>query len=298
MPAHSLELMLKGKETTHWVVKENKETIHYYGTRKMLRWEIPLFVFSEGCLTPGHYGFPFSVLIPESLPGSFNFQNNGLASRLGSRNSSARIVYKLGARVIGEGNDIPRTTIPLVISQATYAVDETTTMEATAIISTWSCLDKGKVKIRADTDKATYITGETAVAIITTDNKNSELESAGFRLSLIRTIVMRDHTGFHNLEIGVISSSNLPRSIPVHHPTPVTQSLRLPITSDSNQTNTVQGQLIQCKYEIKSEVEMDGCMCDQDAPAVKKHVVVCPSTIPKTASPPLPEEWKPFIRTF
>jgi hypothetical protein len=57
--------------------------------------------------------------------------------------------------------------------------------------------------------------------------------------------------------------------------------------------------LIQCKYEIKCEVEMDGCgMCCGDSPVIQKHIVVCPSTIPKTAPPTLPEEWKPFIRTF
>jgi hypothetical protein len=171
-PAQSLELVLKGKETTHWVVKTTKKTHHHYGTRKFMRWEIPLFVFSEGCLTPGHYGFPFAILVPGSIPNTFNYEVSGI----GSRPTSARIIYKLGARIIGEGAGIPKTTIPLVISQTTYAVDAASQKETTARMSTWCCLGKGEAKIKADTDKATYVIVETATAVITAENQNSDLE--------------------------------------------------------------------------------------------------------------------------
>lgn len=294
-PAYGLELLLKGKETTHWVTGSGKNTHHYYGTRKFLRWEIPLFVFSEGRLQPGHYGFPFAVLIPGSIPGTFNFGGGGR----GSHNPSARINYKLKAQIIGEKAGIQKGTIPLVISQTTYAIDGATRMENTARLSTWCCSGKGEEGIKAETDKMTYITGETAIAVMTAESQNSDLESKGFRASLIRTIIMRDNHGNSHVFVNVVSKADLPHSIPIHHPTPVTQSLTLPITSDSNQTNTVQGQLIQCKYDIRCEVVMKGwCMCCGQTPAVEKHVVICPSTIPRMEPPPLPEDWKGLVRTF
>ena len=77
---------------------------------------MPLFVFSERCLKPGHYNIPFAESVPGSLPGTFVYGES-------VNDTSARIIYKLGDRVIGEGAGIPKTPIPLVISQMTYAVD-------------------------------------------------------------------------------------------------------------------------------------------------------------------------------
>ena len=287
-PAHSLELLLKGKEITRWTSGSGKNKTHHYGNRKFLRWEMPLFVFSEGCLKPGHYNFPFAIYVPGSLPGSFSF----------ARNATAQIIYKLGARVIGEGAGIPKTTIPLIISQTTYAVDSPANLQKTARMSTWCCLGQGEANIKAETDKLTYVIGETAATVMTAVNQGSELACTGFRASLIRTIVMRDDLNRTRVDSSVVSTADLPHPIPAHHPTPVTQSLVLPITSDGYQTNTVQGQLIQCKYEIKCETLVDGCcMCCGDIPAVEKHVVICPSSIPRMAPPPLPDEWKALIRT-
>lgn len=72
----------------------------------------------------------------------------------------------------------------------------------------------------------------------------------------------------------------------------------MPITSDSNQTSTVQGDLVQCKYAIKCEVRIQGfCIGYGQSPALEKHVVIRPSSIPVTEPPGLPEEWKALLRT-
>jgi len=126
-PAHSLELLLKGKEITRWTSGSGKNKTHHYGNRKFLRWEMPLFVFSEGCLQSRHYSFPFAVSVPGSLPGTFSFAEGFFSTR----KSSARVIYKLGARVIGEQ---AKTVIP--ISQFTCKEESGDSLQTTARIST------------------------------------------------------------------------------------------------------------------------------------------------------------------
>jgi hypothetical protein len=61
----------------------------------------------------------------------------------------------------------------------------------------------------------------------------------------------------------------------------------------------VQGELVQCKYDIKCEVVMDSWgMCWSERPAVQKQVVICPSTIQRMEPPALPEEWKSLVKTL
>jgi len=80
-----------------------------------------------------------------------------------------------------------------------------------------------QVRIRAETDKSTYVIGETATAVMTVENQDTDLESAGLRASLIRYIVMRDDFHATFVVSDIVSTADLPHPAPIHHPTPVTE---------------------------------------------------------------------------
>ena len=290
--ASSLELLFKGKEYTHFAVKSGKSTRHYYGHRRVLWWEMPLYVFSEGKVDPGHYTFPFTVTVPDSVPGTFLYREDPFGHQV----FEAKITYKLCAKVLTPHNLITKAVIPLSITQTKYAAAATTSSEHTAHVTTWCCLGNGTVTVRSETDKGNYMVGENAQMDVKVGNKEGDLQVVGVTGSLVRSVVIRADNGTSRTCSSVISTASVPVSIPPHQFEPETSSISLPIISDDNQTNTVESQLVLCKYEIKGEAELNGCVCCGDAPVVAKPVVIYPRHIPRSMAPELPEEWKALVR--
>ena len=290
-PAHSLELWLKGKEYTHYTEKQGNDTNHYYGNREVLRWKIPIYAFSEGKVDPGHYIFPFTLPTPSDLPGSFNF----LESFLGSKQNDGYIAYSIGAKVNSPAKLISKSKIPISVTQTIYHLEVNQPHERTVNVSTWCCFSQGSVYVHSDTDKSSYTIGENAVTGITVLNSQGELPVTHFKASLVRTIVLRTNHGSKTFSTAV-STFSVPKHIGPHNTDRLSETLSLPITSDGQQTSTVDSQLIQCKYEIKGEAVLDGCLCCEDSPQVAKQVVISPIFIPKTQPPTFPEDWQAIVR--
>ena len=270
-PAHSLELWLKGKEYTHYAVKQGISTHHYYGNRDVLRWKIPVYVFSEGKVDPGHYNFPFTLPIPKSLPGTFHYKEDSLLKLI----REGSITYILTAKVISTEKHISKWKLELRVIQTCYQSIPNEPQERTVDVSTWCCLNRGSVVVKVETDKSYYFHGEQAVTSITVSNRKGELPVTHYRASLLRTIVLRTSHG-STTSSSLVSTLRCPTPVYALYPDDISMSLMLPVTIGDQVTFTLSTQLITCIYEIKAETRLDGCLCGSETPEVKKQVVVSP----------------------
>ena len=83
--ATSLQVEIYGEEYSHvhWTTTsgsgKNRRTRHHhaYARRRLITVDVALATFPDGQIVPGKYEFPFSALLPHSLPSSMSAYGGG-----------------------------------------------------------------------------------------------------------------------------------------------------------------------------------------------------------------------------
>ena len=187
--AESLGLKFSGKEYCCWVVgrddSESSATI-YRGKTHIVKYLFPLFVFRDSQVAPGDYSFPFKIVTPANLPGSFNYQFG---------TTEARIKYLLSGYLSSSTVKVKRVKAEVGVTQVMSEVIVSLQDSVSAQITTCCCLRKGEVKLSATISKSAYVPGEMCNLNIEVDNSKALLDVTAFKGTLFRTIRLISNNG-------------------------------------------------------------------------------------------------------
>jgi len=129
------------------------------------------------------YSFPFKIVTPANLPGSFNR----------CIHTEAHIQYLLSGYLSSSTVKVKRVKaeVTQVMSEAIVSLQDS----VSAQITTCCCLRKGEVKLSATISKSAYVPGEMCNLNIEVDNSKALFDVTAFKGSLFRTLCLRSNNG-------------------------------------------------------------------------------------------------------
>lgn len=91
--AESLCLKLSGKEKVKFASGEDT----YRGKSTVVKENFQVFIFQNAQVNPGDYSFPFQMITPSTLPGSFAYQRRAMKASL--RYHLTAFLHSTGSKV-------------------------------------------------------------------------------------------------------------------------------------------------------------------------------------------------------
>lgn len=264
-----------------------KRIVVRHTKREFIDMKIPLIMYSE-LLMPGQYTYPFSIMIPHGLPGTF-FESD---TKMG-REYRCQIRYKLECECDSGGflsRDI-KYEKPIVMLENALAGIEQPIVEHTATVMFCCCVPKGDVYIKATFDKNAYRPSENAFIVVDVRNE-SESEVDAINAKLMRRLIMRadgnqmSHTELmREVTIPGVPAGETREQLRVSLPMSY-ENLR---GTDYDEVRPgANSQLINCNYYI--EVECSVPM----APDISLHLpITIYAAAPEYFQPVAPPGWSP-----
>ena len=299
--AESLGLKFSGKEYCYWEESSSStnsdgststSTTSYIGKTSIVKQLFPIFLFQNSQVAAGDYSFPFQILTPTTLPGSFDYH---IAS------TKAHIKYQVSAYINSASAKVKKAKTEVGVTghmtEAIVSLQES----ASAQISTWCCLRQGVVKLGAFINKSAYVPGEMCSLSVEVDNSNSLLDVTRLKATLFRTIRLTATGGGGTIIKLPVNEGYVNQRIAVGHsvsgPTAIHMSLAVQDSKGSVQNaTTLKGVNIECVYTVVVRAEMDGCcMCCGQAPEIVREVTIYPMQLPGREMPQAPAYWSPTV---
>jgi hypothetical protein len=298
--ASLLSLELLGNESTQWYTSQQRKKeriVHEHkDQRVLLSRKFTVHSFPPEGPQEGQYSFPFVLDLPDTLAGSFLFEppyipffHDGQTRGVIQWVVMGRLEDQSGAYIVSGGAELH---VAQRLNQEIAAVEG----EITADLSTWYFFSQGRTKVKVEFSKDAYVPGETARVLVNVDNSESALEALGIRVRLTRYIILRERNVSVFRDSSQINSASLPYRLSAHHPPQqFTLELMIPTSADVEQMTSVASQLIDCRYEMTAEVEMNGWFTSMgQLPKVSRVMCIYPPQVEKV-SPPEVEEWNPTV---
>jgi hypothetical protein len=296
----TLFLSFIGLEETYWEETRIKtsekangdKTVSHRGRKQICNFRYPLFSFDRGLL-PGGYSFPFSLVLPTNIPGTFAYS-------LGTTHAS--ITYRLHASLDCHGSKPIVGDCPVKIRQAALGCNTNLNQYKCAKMKTWCCKDQGLCKINVSYPQDAYHPSQVASFYAEIDNSLSKLCVNSVFCRFQYKIRLRSNGGatefirrnviVEEIPVKIAPGANLLNDLGVEI------KLNLPARRQllENMYST-KGALIECMYTNVVGAQMDGtCMCCGDKPSVESVMYIVPNMIiVPTAPPQPPPDWNPQV---
>ncbi|CAG9317999.1 unnamed protein product [Blepharisma stoltei] len=318
IPNSQVILGFKGKEYTHWSTNKgsgkHRHLRFYEGKHCISNFKYQIYAL-DASQSVQSYTIPFSFKLPDNLPGSFSIT--------ASSGTSAFIRYEMRAKLIPvSGKAFFKNKREIEIKQVAESINQNIECEKTAQISTWCCVSKGALSIKARFAKDFYTPDEIATAIVDVNNSLSKLKVKKIRTVLTRKVRLTgkesaltslidlnltSYTHYHLLSDNIVESFTeclIPEGVDGSSETdPLLQERALNISLDLSKSRdkivghfTTKGKIVECSYSLAVEAEMDGtCMCCGDSTFVSTPVMIYPAEYAPAPLPSPPENWNPEL---
>lgn len=267
-----------------------KRIVVRHGKNEFIDMKIPIHTYRE-LLMPGQYTYPFTIMIPQGLPGTFFEADNN--PRMGGKDYSCQVRYKLQCECDSSGflsRDIEYEKPIVMLETALSAIDQPT-VEHTATVMFCCCIPKGDVYIKATFDKNAYRPGENAYIVVNVNNM-SESDVDEINAKLMRRLSMRaDGAHMDNTELmrevtipGVPAGENKEE---MRVSLPITYEIRRGGDYDDVRPG-VNSRMITCNYYIVVECSVPM------APDIQLHLpITIYAAAPEYIQPDAPPGWTP-----
>ena len=303
--AQSLCLKLSGKEHIRWEeieIRRNNESdvqpatrqvTHTYRVKgKIVRQIFPIFVFQDAKVAAGDYSFPFLVMSPASLLGSFSYEAGAM---------HARVVYHLSAFLLSASSKVQPSKLEVgVSSRMSQAIVRMTDSVATNV-STLMCIKKGAVMLNVHVNKNAFVPGEAIEIVVEVDNSQSALDMTRVQVALSRMIRIRLENGRNHVVKDTINQGYIIQRVRKRDTATGSNALRMVLTVQDprgsvQNTTSLRGRHIECMYTLTVKAEMNGsCMCCGQAPTISREVTIYHVQILGGEMMQAPAGWNPTV---
>lgn len=303
--AQSLCLKLSGKEHIRWeeiemrrsnrrdILPRARQVTHTYrGKGKIVRQIFPIFVFQDAKVAAGDYSFPFLVMSPANLLGSFSYEAGAM---------HARVVYHLSAFLLSASSKVQPSKLEVGVSSRLSQAIASMTDSAATNISTLMCMKKGAVMLNVHVNKNAFVPGEAIEVVVEANNSQSALDVTRVQVTLSRMIRIRLDNGRNHVVKDTINQGYTIQRVRKGDTATGSNALRMVLTVQDSRgsvqnTTTLRGRHIECIYMLRVKAEMDGsCMCCGPAPTLAKEVTIYPVQILGVEMMQAPAGWNPTI---
>jgi hypothetical protein len=163
--------MLEGTNSTSLVLYQNS-------------WMIAKF--NENVILTGQYAYPFSFVLPENLPGSFEYYDE---------NNTAYIKYVITAKLISteiKEKNVNSSAL-IIVRQSPTTLGYPTQLSDVKSIRSWCCIHQGSSTLNVAYPKSHFHPDESVRIICTVDNTRCLVDANTIRLQLIQNIMLKDN---------------------------------------------------------------------------------------------------------
>lgn len=281
------------RPATEGRAEERLVHLDHYQYKPIFNHMFPLYVFPQAYIPPGQYQFPFSFILPQGMPATFNYEWTE-----SSRNCYADISYSVTASMDSTGwfSSPIKATEYFLVNQGIKGDGSIRQCHIEKPITNWCCIDKGKVNIKAYFERSDYESGQTAVIIAEIDNTNCK-ENIDHINGVFRQTL--------NIQAGSFNKtiSNVLTKVTVNGMAPGSQNIgenakrfnvALTNTDGGYVQPTCSGTLIKNRYSLETSAKMSGCQCCSEAPTASIETNIFNRPIERTIWTP-PSNWQPQI---
>ena len=280
-PSTELFLLIEGKEKTkvvdsrQYTNSEGHTRTEYY-TRKdtnvFYEHSFPVYSWNNsGYFPPGQYSFPFSFILGEHLPGSFEYKWSAHGYE-----PYGKIKYKIKSGLKD------RNSCTAMYDKFQIVIDEKMTQGASDLmpkpfeknVSGYCYTSHGNYKLAAMFSNDRYLVGDMALMSIAVDATFGQTDIKCVRCELVMdTSVLAQ--GRNNVHSTIVQSVMLPgiakgtarvgpQSIPV----------QMNIVTKGEYQATATGTLVKNSFYLKIVGEIDGCVCYSEHPQTSIPVYI------------------------
>lgn len=278
----SLRMVFKGKEEATFQgdgVKKAKNNI--------IEFSETLLDPSLNLLNPGAYSFPFTIELPNDLPGTFNAK---------MKRFEARIEYEVKVELIERREFICKDKVFIIVEQVLGSNRQSILKTQTDRLVCCDCINKGTCNVSAHVDKHAYLPGETARLWMEVDNSKASKNLVSIGVILWRVIRLISTDKQVGLFKKSVFSTNLNVNIRANSDPLKNKDLCIDIPICSKDTNIEQcvttiGKAVQCRYFIEISTDFGSCM--SRVVEFEIPLIVAPKAI-EVVLPSAPEDWNPM----
>lgn len=259
--------------------------------------QVPVFVFPSGTIPAGQFSFPFSFILKNGIPSSFNYLYDDYGEKC-----YATVVYEMRASLESSDNAEPalQYSVPFNVSQPAIIGQGHTRKEIIENVKSWCCIDKGQSKIVGYFEKKEYIVGEKAYMVAEVDNSKCTTEIKHIEGSFTQSLEIRAR-GKSKYITRKINTYTLPGIGPGETRTGE-NALRIELTagtgseqSDSKIQSTCTSRLITNHYYLEVKSEMDACICCGSHPSASLQLNLRNPPLSYANWSGMPSTWNPKI---
>ena len=253
-PIKGIEIRLKGKERTKFRTGSGKHRHTHRGTHICCDYKGELITIKENIIMPGQYQFPFSFILPDSLPGSFYYKE-------GSK--EGEISYELIAGSISADKSVSQLFyfLPFQLQQQ-MPTAKTNQKQSKHLRIVGCCSSPGDSILHYELDKNYLHTTDKINIQITIDNQNSLAPITNIRLKIIQKLGLKSTSGFnqhtHRKHLTVYERY-MPAVVPAGGQLNEGIIFSVSIPEKYSQMPTTGGELVECSYTALITIYYEGC---------------------------------------
>lgn len=278
----SLTITFKGKEEAKFQGDGTKR-----GKNVIIEFAHSLLDPNLSLLNPGSYVFPFTLHLPNDLPGTFKAK---------MKRFDAKIEYEVKAELLERREFICKNKAAVVVEQVLESNRQSVLKTQSSYVICCDCFNKGVCNISAHIDKHAFLPEETARLWMEIDNSKVSRRLNNIGVSLFRVIrlisndrqvgLFKKRIYSKTLEVNIQSRGKPLKDKEICVDIPLNA-----VGSNTEECVTTVGKIIQCKYYIQISSDFGNCI-SRDV-EFEIPLIIGPRAVEVTP-PSAPEDWNPI----
>ena len=251
-PINGIEIRLKGKEEARYRTGHGKHKQIHRGEHVCCDYKAQLVAIKENILMPGQYQFPFTFILPDSLPGTFHYE---------SRRVKGDISYELQASTIVIEKSISPLVYFLPFQVQEQLPSATINQKQSKILQVSGCCSSpGFTTLHYQLDKNYLNTTDNIKIMVELDNKSCTARIKGIGLTIMQRLSLKSSPdAIVKQKEKKVYVTDVEAIVPAAGATNQGIIFEAAIPAKYSQMPTTGGQLVHCNYSAVISLRYGGC---------------------------------------